>query len=37
VTAVEPPVEVGERPCDNQAMTKVELHELVDRLQGGST
>ena len=29
---VEPPVEGGERPCDNQSMTKAELRELVDRL-----
>jgi hypothetical protein len=34
VTAVEPPVENGVRPCDNQGMTKAELHELVDRLAG---
>jgi hypothetical protein len=33
---VEPPVEVGERPCDNQSMTKAELHELVDRLPDGA-
>jgi hypothetical protein len=33
---VEPPVENGERPCDNQSMTKAELHELVDRLPDGA-
>jgi hypothetical protein len=32
----EPSVEIGERPCDNQEMTKAELHELVDRLPDGA-
>jgi hypothetical protein len=36
VTVAEPPVEIGERPCDNQGMTKAELHELVDRLPDGA-
>jgi hypothetical protein len=36
VTVVEPPVEIGERACDNQGMTKAELHELVDRLPDGA-
>jgi hypothetical protein len=36
VTVVEPPVEIGERPCNNQGMTKAELHELVDRLPDGA-
>ncbi len=36
MTVVEPPVEIGELPCDNQGMTKAELHELVDRLPDGA-
>lgn len=32
MATVEPPVEIGERPCDNQGVTKAELHDLVDRL-----
>jgi len=36
VTVVEPRVESGERPCDNQGMTKAELRELVDRLPAGA-
>jgi hypothetical protein len=36
VSVVEPPVEIGERPCDNRGVTKAELHELVDRLPDGA-
>jgi hypothetical protein len=36
VTVVEPHFENGARPCDNQGMTKAELHELVDRLPDGA-
>lgn len=36
VTVVEPHFENGARSCDNQGMTKAELHELVDRLPDGA-
>jgi hypothetical protein len=36
VTVVEPCLEIGRRPCDNQGMTKAALHELVDRLPDGA-
>lgn len=36
MTVVEPPVVNGACPCDNEGMTKAELHELVDRLPDGA-
>jgi hypothetical protein len=36
VTVVEPHFESGCVPCDNQGMTKTELHELVNRLPDGA-
>jgi hypothetical protein len=36
VSSVEARRRDGERPCDNQGMTKAELHELVDRLPDGA-
>jgi hypothetical protein len=36
MTPDEPPIENGALPCDNQGMTKAELHELVDRLPDGA-
>ncbi len=36
MTVVEPPVMNGAGPCDNEGMTKAELHELVDRLPDGA-
>jgi hypothetical protein len=35
-TSDEPPVENWTLPCENQGMTKAELHELVDRLPDGA-